>query len=188
MKRDLELERVYAHPVNVVWAALTDSRAIAAWLMENDFEPRVGHRFQFRTQPAPGFDGIVNCQVLEIVDQQRLAFTWKGGPIDTVITFTLEAVAEGTRLRVRQTGFSGLKSVLVSFILQSGNSRIYGRALPDLLDRIASGTFVPSHEERTCHPDGWPSVGVNALIHVANHVPQRKKPAEDESRSEPRRL
>lgn len=30
----------------------------------NDFEPRIGHRFQFRTEPAPGFDGVVNCEVL----------------------------------------------------------------------------------------------------------------------------
>ena len=29
------------------------------WLMDNDFEPVVGHRFTFRTEPTRGFDGIV---------------------------------------------------------------------------------------------------------------------------------
>ncbi len=35
-------------------------------VMPNNFEPHVGHEFQFRTKPAPGFDGIVNCVVLEV--------------------------------------------------------------------------------------------------------------------------
>jgi len=37
---------------------------MADWLMPNDFQPRLGHKFQFRTKPAPGFDGIVNCEVV----------------------------------------------------------------------------------------------------------------------------
>jgi len=43
MKRDLRFEAVYDHPIERVWRAITDSQAIAQWLMKNDFEPRVGH-------------------------------------------------------------------------------------------------------------------------------------------------
>jgi uncharacterized protein YndB with AHSA1/START domain len=57
MRRDVILERVYPHPPQAVWKALTDPKALSVWLMENDFQPRVGHRFRFRTKPRPGFDG-----------------------------------------------------------------------------------------------------------------------------------
>jgi uncharacterized protein YndB with AHSA1/START domain len=143
VKRALHVERRYPHPVERVWRALTDARLIAAWLMKNDFSPVVGHRFTLRTDPGPGFDGVVHCEVLEIEAPRRMRWSWRGGPIDTVVTFTLTPVSlgaiEGTRLEVVQTGFEGLGPVLVSVILGSGNRAIYGRKLPAVLDRIARG-------------------------------------------------
>ena len=52
MKRDLHFEVVYLLPPEKVWRALADCEAIAQWLMPNDFAPRVGHKFQFRTSPS----------------------------------------------------------------------------------------------------------------------------------------
>ncbi len=105
--------------------------------MPNDFEPRVGHRFTFTTDRGPGFDGIVRCEVVEVVERERLTFTWVGGPIDTVITFTLADVPGGTRLVLEQTGFRGLRAWIVSRILAIGTRVIYGRKLPALLDEMA---------------------------------------------------
>src|SRR5438045_3841323 len=65
---DILQETFYSHPPERVWRALTDADAMAAWLMPNDFKPLLGHRFQFRTKPAPGFDGVVNCVVLALGD------------------------------------------------------------------------------------------------------------------------
>jgi len=79
MTRDLRFEIVYPHPPERVWRALTDPRALADWLIDNDSEPRAGHRFQFRTRPAPGFDGVVRCEVVEVEAPYRLAYTWLGG-------------------------------------------------------------------------------------------------------------
>jgi uncharacterized protein YndB with AHSA1/START domain len=59
VKADIDATVVYPHPIDQVWAALTSSAALAAWLMPNDFQPEVGHTFTFTTKPAPGFDGIV---------------------------------------------------------------------------------------------------------------------------------
>ena len=50
MKRDLKFDRFYPHPPDRVWKALTDPQALARWYMDNDFQPVVGHRFQFRTE------------------------------------------------------------------------------------------------------------------------------------------
>jgi uncharacterized protein YndB with AHSA1/START domain len=139
MKRDLHFENVYPHPLEQVWAALTDSAALSQWLMPNDFEPRVGHRFRFRTKPAPGFDGIVDCEVLEVEPPHRLVYSWKGGGVDTLLTWTLRADPRGTHLRLDHTGFRGFHGLFVSMILGKGwGSRILFRSLPALLDRWES--------------------------------------------------
>lgn len=144
MNRDLVISRTYNHPPERVWFALTDSDALAAWLMKNNFEARVGHRFQMLTEPRPGFDGVVNCTVLEVDPPRKLSFTWVGGPLDTVLTFTLEPVPEGTRLHVRQSGFSGFKALLVSMILQRGWKSLMSTRLLSVLDAVGSGAWPPN--------------------------------------------
>ncbi len=52
----LNKEVFYPHSPEKVWLLLTNSRALAAWLMENDFEPRVGCKFCFYSQSLPGID------------------------------------------------------------------------------------------------------------------------------------
>ncbi len=47
------VERDLPHPPEKVWRALTQSALIEDWLMPNDFEPRVGHKFNFRATPMP---------------------------------------------------------------------------------------------------------------------------------------
>ena len=57
---ELLFEVTYPHSPERVWRALTDPKALAAWLMPNDFAPVVGHRFTFRAPQAPtppGYQG-----------------------------------------------------------------------------------------------------------------------------------
>ncbi|MBM0229124.1 SRPBCC domain-containing protein [Micromonospora sp. ATA51] len=87
----IAVDQFLAHPPAKVWRALTDSDLLARWLMPNDFRPLPGHRFTFHTQPRPGqgFDGVVHCEVLEIDPPRRLRWAWRGGRLDTVVTWTL---------------------------------------------------------------------------------------------------
>ncbi|MBI1853241.1 MAG: SRPBCC domain-containing protein [Planctomycetes bacterium] len=148
MKRDVKIERIYPHPAAVVWRALTEPKALGEWLMANDFAPRVGHEFRFRTKPAPGFDGIVQCKVLEVDEPRRLSYSWAGGPLDTVVSFTLEPVATGTRLRIEHRGFDGVQGFILRMMLGAGWKKMARKKLPIVLDRIASGdaAFSPSEE------------------------------------------
>ncbi len=132
----LDFERVYPHARDKVWRALTDAELLGQWLMPNDFEPHVGHEFEFRTDPAPGFDGIVRCVVLELREPELLRFSWKGGPIDTVVTFRLEDASGGTRLSFTQTGFRGFKQWLVRTMLKAGFRSMYTRKLPRVLAQL----------------------------------------------------
>src|SRR5215211_4771113 len=88
------------HSPEKVWRALTDPALLAEWLLpvvEGRLEP--GAAFTFKTQPYPGWDGTVNCRILEIDAPRRISYTWVvGEDLNTVVTFTLAATASGTRL------------------------------------------------------------------------------------------
>ncbi|HEU4608610.1 MAG TPA: SRPBCC domain-containing protein, partial [Chitinophagaceae bacterium] len=88
MNRVIRHQFLYAHPKETVWEYLTNAELLAQWLMRNDFQPVVGHEFQFRTKPIPAldFDGINYCKVLEVVPFQTLSYTWNTGPGDGRIT------------------------------------------------------------------------------------------------------
>jgi uncharacterized protein YndB with AHSA1/START domain len=112
--RDIVVEGVLPHAPEIVWKALTSAELIGRWLMPNDFAPAVGRRFTFRTRPMGEWDGIVHCEVLELVPRSKLVYSWKGGSpnntthggvLDTIVTWTLTPVAGGTRLRMVQAGF-----------------------------------------------------------------------------------
>ncbi len=95
------------HPPEKVWRALTDRELLGAWLMPNDFQARVGHRFTFHTDavPAQGFDGQVHCEVLILEPPQRLRISWRAGKIDTTVTWQLVPEGSGTRLFLTHDGF-----------------------------------------------------------------------------------
>jgi uncharacterized protein YndB with AHSA1/START domain len=138
MRRDLHFEVVYPHAPERVWRALTDPRAMAEWLMDNNFAPRVGHHFQFRTAPAPGFDGIVHCEVLEVDEPRRLSYSWRGGwqRGPTIVTWTLEPVAEGTRVLLDHSGFEGIGGLALSAMLGRGWRSKILRALGEVVAQL----------------------------------------------------
>jgi uncharacterized protein YndB with AHSA1/START domain len=104
--RSIVVERDLLHPPQKVWRALTSGALLEDWLMANDFQATVGHRFTFRTAPQPHWDGVVEGEVLEVAPQERLAYSWNAaGGLSTTITWTLTPIAEGTRLRMEQAGF-----------------------------------------------------------------------------------
>lgn len=114
-KESIIVEYELPEPPEKVWRALTDPALLEKWLMPNDIRPVVGHRFNFRAQPVAGWDGTVHCEVLEVVQERRLVYTWRGGApkvdgygheVDTVVTWELSPAADGgTHLRLKHSGF-----------------------------------------------------------------------------------
>ena len=125
------------HAPQKVWRALTDPALLAEWLL-----PVVGHAlalepgaaFKLKTQPFPGWDGIVDCRVLEIEAHRTLSYTWGVPFLDTVVTFTLTPTASGTRLSLVQSGFKpGQKQ---NFGGARYGWKMMGGKLVDLLARL----------------------------------------------------
>ena len=114
--RQIVVEKIFAHAPEKVWTALTTAELMGRWLrMPNKgFAPVKGNRFTYQTTPAGSWDGVIHCEVLEVKPNERLVYSWKGGhdanvgygaPLDTVVTFTLAKVEEGTRLSLVHSGF-----------------------------------------------------------------------------------
>ncbi|MEX3017733.1 SRPBCC domain-containing protein [Gymnodinialimonas hymeniacidonis] len=120
------------HPPDQVWRTFASQEELAAWLMPNDFTPEVGEKFNFHTDPAPGFDGIVHCEVLEFDPPRLWQVSWVAGKVDTVLTITLAPSPGGTRLRLSHAGF-GAGTMLPRVILGMGWTRLLRRKLADRL-------------------------------------------------------
>ena len=103
--RSLVIEREMPHPAEKIWRALTQGALIEEWLMKNDFEPQVGHRFKFRSTPVPNWDGLINAEVLVVEPHTRLSYSWATMGATSVVAWTLTPTQSGTHLRMEQTGF-----------------------------------------------------------------------------------
>jgi uncharacterized protein YndB with AHSA1/START domain len=103
--RSLVIEREMPHPAAKIWRALTQGALIEEWLMKNDFQPVVGHQFDFRSTPVPGWDGVINSEVLAIEPNSRLSYSWATMGTMSVVTWTLTPTKVGTHVRMEQTGF-----------------------------------------------------------------------------------
>ena len=118
MTRDLRIEVVYPVEIARVWRALTEPQSLREWLMDNNFEARVGHRFEFRTHGRPGFSGVIPCEVLEVEEPRLLSYTW--GRTDSIVTFRLAQTEKGTRLQLNHRGFSGVRGIAMLLVLGRG--------------------------------------------------------------------
>jgi uncharacterized protein YndB with AHSA1/START domain len=114
--QDIVVEEVFPHAPETIWKVLTSGELIGRWLHmpATGFEPVKGKHFTLQTTPAGAWDGIIHCEVLEVMANERLAYSWKGGHegnvgygsrLETVVTFTLSRVENGTRLRLVHSGF-----------------------------------------------------------------------------------
>ena len=101
----LVIEREMPHPPEKIWRALTDGHLIEEWLMKNDFQAVVGHRFRFRSTPVAGWDGIIDCEVLVVEPNSRLSYSWGTLGLGTIVVWTLTPTNGGTHLRMEQSGF-----------------------------------------------------------------------------------
>lgn len=120
MNQTVMLEVFYPHSPERVWQALTDRRALAAWMMDNDFEPRLGHKFHFRQAVLPGVDRCIWCEVIELEPPKRLAYCWQEEQTEhsTIVTWTLTAVTGGTTLQLHHDQPVQTTAVSPSILLQ----------------------------------------------------------------------
>jgi uncharacterized protein YndB with AHSA1/START domain len=99
------IEKELPHPLEKVWRALTERPLIKEWLMDNDFQPAVGHRFSFRSTPVPNWNGVIDSEVLVVEPNKKLSYTWSSFGLESVVVWTLAATSGGTLVRMEHSGF-----------------------------------------------------------------------------------
>ena len=130
------VDEVFPHAPETIWKTLTTGELIDRWLMKSTgFEPVEGTRFTLQTTPAGQWDGVIHCEVLEVMRNERLSYSWRGGHdgnveygsrLATVVTWTLTKVEGGTRLRVVHSGFVLPKNATTLRNLRAGWKQVVG--------------------------------------------------------------
>jgi uncharacterized protein YndB with AHSA1/START domain len=115
----LHIEVTYPYPVSTVWKAFTDPDQLKQWHMDNNFLPKVGHKFQFRGTANKHWNGILDCEVLEVIENKKLSYTSCGYDKEsiTTITYTFISLKKETKVILEHTGFKGLRGIVFSKII-----------------------------------------------------------------------
>ncbi|HEY2546986.1 MAG TPA: SRPBCC domain-containing protein [Candidatus Acidoferrum sp.] len=103
--RALVIEKEMPHPPEKIWRALTQGPLMKEWLMDNDFQPVVGHKFNFRSTPMPQWDGVIDSEVLVVEPNKKLSYSWSALGLESVVVWTLVATSGGTLVRMEHSGF-----------------------------------------------------------------------------------
>src|SRR3954452_8892106 len=104
--RTLVIEREMPYPPEKIWRALTQGPLIEQWLMENDFQPQVGHKFRFRSTPVANWNGIIESQIHVVEPNKKLSYSWGSLGLESVVVWTLVATTSGTLVRMEHSGIS----------------------------------------------------------------------------------
>ena len=144
--QEIVFDEVFPHTPAAIWGVLTTGELIDRWLMaQKGFAPVKGTHFSFQTPPDGEWDGVIHCEVLEAVANERLVYTWKSGHesngvyvsrLDTVVTWTLARNDGGTRLRIVHSGFIMPKNMPIFQNINAGWSKV----VPKLIAIVAEET------------------------------------------------
>lgn len=143
-RSDIHIVRQYPYPPEKIWRLLTEADLIPLWTSAGKggrpvgFAPIVGTRFKFVAKPMPGWNGVVECEVLEAREPHLLRYTWLGGEDDdlTTVTNLLEPVDGGTRFTWDHVGFTGVGGYLVSRVLHRVRKRMLDDGFPAALREL----------------------------------------------------
>ncbi|MDP4261592.1 MAG: SRPBCC domain-containing protein [Bacteroidota bacterium] len=120
MQKEIKQSWHFKQSPEEVWEYLTKPELIEQWLMKNDFQPIVGHKFRFTfvSKPDGKYKGGVDCEVLEVKPFSKLSYSWNGGTKDdsrtfsSIVVWTLIPKDNETELQLQHNGFTILDDIL----------------------------------------------------------------------------
>lgn len=108
MKNDpVIVERVYNAPIEKVWTALTQNEALKSWYFKlQEFKPEVGFKFEFSGGPEDGPQYLHLCEVVEVIEGKKIAYTWRYDdyPGNSTVSWELFDQGEKTLLKLTHEG------------------------------------------------------------------------------------
>jgi uncharacterized protein YndB with AHSA1/START domain len=101
------VERTFDAPVSKVWTALTDKDEMKSWYFDlAAFKAEEGFRFEFTGGPSPEKQYKHLCEVIEVIPQQKLVYSWRyeGYAGISFVSFELFKTGNQTLLRLTHSG------------------------------------------------------------------------------------
>ena len=140
----IHLVKDYPHSPEKVWRALTDPALIPLWTATGaggrteGFATVVGTKFQFIGKPKPGWNGVVDCEVIEVDEPSLLRWTWTDTSTGdtTEVVYRIEPYAGGTRFTYDHTGFTGLSGFFMAQLLGHVRRKMLNQGLTAVLNDI----------------------------------------------------
>jgi len=136
----LIVERILKAPVKRVWDALTNNDKMKQWYFKLDnFEPRVGFKFEFTGQGAKGEKYLHNCRITAVEREKKLSYTWSYDQIpgNSEVIFELFPEDDRTMVRITHTGLETFPQDSADFAPASfskGWNHILGINLKDFVE------------------------------------------------------
>ena len=158
---EIHIVRDYPHSRAKVWRALTDPDIVPLWTVTGaggrpeGFAPVVGTKFRLIARPKPGWNGVVECEVLEVNEPSLLRYSWTGdeGGDVTEVAYRLEPHAGGTRFTYDHIGFTGVGGLFMAALLGNVRRKMLRVGLPPVLDDLdENGALRPGSTLRPKSP------------------------------------
>ncbi|MCB0382296.1 MAG: SRPBCC domain-containing protein, partial [Psychroserpens sp.] len=107
MKDTITKEKVFNHPIDKVWDAISKAEDISIWFLQADFKAEKGYQYTFNSQPNEKGCTTIHGTVKE-ANPYVLVYTWivANTEVETTVTWTLKTVPEGTKLHLEHSGIS----------------------------------------------------------------------------------
>lgn len=138
--KSIVLERLFDAPVKKVWKALTHKDDMKCWYFDlEDFQCKVGFKFQFMGESNKGIKYLHLCEVTEVIPNQKLTYSWRyeGYSGISFVTFELFKQGNKTLLRLTHAGIESFPHENTDFALhnfEKGWEAIIGTSLKGYLD------------------------------------------------------
>ena len=99
----LIIEQEFNASLKLVWRAITEKELMQKWFFDvADFKPQVGFKFQFEGgEENKRYRHL--CEVLEVIPQKKLRYSWKYEGYTGLSFVTLELLPNGERTKVKLT-------------------------------------------------------------------------------------
>lgn len=105
MKDTITKEKIFTHPIQTVWNAITNADELSTWFIQADFKAEKGYQYTFTSNEE---DCVPITGEVKNADPYTLIYTWivEGTHTETTVSWTLETISEGTKLILEHSGIS----------------------------------------------------------------------------------
>ncbi|WP_323787098.1 SRPBCC domain-containing protein [Psychroserpens sp.] len=106
MKDSITKEKVFNHPIDKVWNAISKGEEISTWFIKADFKPEKGYNYTFTASEDKGCLTITG--EVKQSNPYVLEYTWivENTNVETTVTWTLTPTNNGTKLHLEHSGIS----------------------------------------------------------------------------------